>query len=58
MRRLAKSGSGNGRKQVKRSHAIGSNKIRLIVDLAHVQRVLEARHALRLATGDQYRIAA
>ncbi len=42
---------------MKRSHAIGSNKIRLIVDLAHVQRVLEARHALRLATQDDYWVA-
>ncbi len=43
---------------MKRSHSIGSNKIRLIVDLAHVQRVLEVRHALRLETRDQYWTAA
>jgi hypothetical protein len=43
---------------VKRSYTIGSKKIRLIVDLAHVQRILEARHALRAETNEQFWIAA
>ncbi len=48
----------NRRNDVKRSYTIGSKKIRLIVDLAHVQRILEARHALRLETNEQFWIAA